>query len=160
MRLRVTSPPATGRPDLAEWTLQPLAWSATREAVAAAVARDARRGLYPRGCLDEQVYWTVVGADRDPREGLLSEDGALETGPGGVTVEPFLWADGRLVTWADVTSEASLADGDLPVPSVTWRAGPWRLVITAVGVGEPGQSSLLARYRLTNTGPVPAAATL
>jgi len=152
--------PGGALPALAEVQLQPLAWTATREAMLMDVAARGRRGLYPRGMSGEQSYWTVVGVDHDPLEGLLNEDGALESGPGGFSVEPFLWHDGRLLTWADVTSEATLADGNLPVPTVTWQAGTWRLSITATASGPAAASLLQASYQLTNTGGEPQTATL
>ncbi len=158
LRLRMLT--NRGTPPIVEVTLRPLAWSATREAFVTSIAGDARRGLYPRGFVPEQVYWTVVGVDRDPREGLLSEDGALEAGPGGFTLEPLLWTGGRLVTWADVTATASLAEGSLPLPRVTWTGEPWRLEVRVEPVGEPGASSLRATYALTNTGTQPDSTTL
>jgi hypothetical protein len=159
-QLRLRTLAAAGTPAIAEITLRPLAWSATREAFFTNLAHDARRGLYPRGFVPEQVYWTVVGADFDTREGLLSEDGALEAGPGGFSLEPFLWTGGRLVTWADVTTAASLAERSLPLPRVTWTSGPWRLEVRVDPVGEPGASSLRAIYALTNTGARADSATL
>ena len=160
LRLRLRRDVATAPPLLRELTIEPLAFAASREAFFAAVAADARRGVFPRGLRDEQVYWTVVGADRDPQEGLLSADGALEAGAGQFSVEPFLQVDGRLLTWADVTTEQTLADGCLPVPTVTWRHDDWELRITAFAVGEPGSSGLVARYRLANLAPRARSATL
>jgi hypothetical protein len=150
--------------------IQPLAWAATREAFFEAIARDVPPGCYPRGISGEQVYWTVVGVDGDAREGLLSEDGMLETGKGEFSIEPFLEIDGHLVTWADVQSEQSLEEGWMPIPSVAWReaghtskASAERrrtkdlysksgltLTITACGIDRPGASSILSRYRVEN----------
>ncbi len=80
----------------------------SRAAFFEAVAKDAPRGSFPRGIGGEQVYWTVVGADGDAREGLLSEDGMLETGKGSFSIEPFLYVNGSLITWADVQPVQSL----------------------------------------------------
>jgi hypothetical protein len=137
---------------LAEVAVMPLEWSASRAAFFEAVAKDAQRGSFPRGIGGEQVYWTVVGADGDAREGLLSEDGMLETGKGGFSIEPFLYLNGSIVTWADVQSVPSLEDGSLPIPSVAWSADDVELKITAFAVGDPGASSLIARYRILNQG--------
>ncbi|HSN88760.1 MAG TPA: coagulation factor 5/8 type domain-containing protein, partial [Thermoanaerobaculia bacterium] len=71
---------------------------------------------------------------------------------GGFSIEPFLQQDGRLVTWNDAKTPQSLADGYLPIPSVTWESGPLSLEITAFATGEPGDSVLRARYRLQNKG--------
>jgi hypothetical protein len=160
LRLRILASADQAGPVLAGLTIEPLAWSASREAFFGAIAQAAPRGLYPRGIRGEQPFWTIVGLDDDTREGLLGEDGALETGPGRFSVEPFLFVDGRLLTWADVVVSQSLEGADLPIPSVTWRSGPLRLTATVFAVGEPGASSLVARYRVANTGPTPATPTL
>jgi hypothetical protein len=116
---------------------------------AAALARAAPRGRYPRHLLGEQAYWAVAGGDGDERKALLGEDGALEVAAEGFSVEPFLWLDGRLAGWADAESRASLADGCLPIPSVEWSAAGLRLRITAFVTEE---RALVARYRVENAG--------
>lgn len=142
-------------PAISELTVQPLTWSATKEAFVMNLAKQARRGLYPRGFLGEPSAWTVVGQDFDTREGLISRDGALEAGPGRFSLEPFLWTDGKLVTWNDVESSPSLVDDYLPMPQVTWQKDNWRLTLTAAGAGDPEASTMLARYRVQNTGSRP-----
>lgn len=137
---------------LAEVAVQPLSFSTTRESFVEAIAKDAPRGTYPRSFCGEQTYWTVVGADADPRECLLGEDGAIEAGMRSFSIEPFLYDRGRLVTWNDVKTGHALQDGFLPIPTVTWTAGDLELAITATSVGEPSASSVLARYRITNHG--------
>jgi hypothetical protein len=138
-----------------EVEIEPLAWSATRARFFGEIARRAPRGHYPRGMLDEMVYWTVVGADGGP-EGLLSEDGALETGIGTFSVEPFLaLGDARsapdtLATWAEVVADQWLEEGRLPIPSVRWRWLGLELVVTALA-GEDG-TRLHARYVVRNPG--------
>ena len=49
-----------------------------------------------------------------------------------------------------MTTRHALADGDLPIPSVTWEAKEVSLETTALAAGLPGSSALLARYRLAN----------
>jgi hypothetical protein len=147
LRLRFLE--GTGRPAI---DVKPLDWATTPEAFFTAIAQDAPRGLYPRWLTNEQSYWTVVGVPRDPAEGMFNEDGMLESGKGGFSIEPFLQQDGRLITWNDVRTTQSLADGYLPIPSVTWESGPLSLEITAFATGEPGASALRARYRLQNKG--------
>jgi hypothetical protein len=142
---------------IGEVTVQPLGWSATKEAFVMNLAKEAPRGLYPRGMLGEPTAWTVVGQDFDTREGLISTDGALEAGPGGYTLEPFIWHHHHLVTWNDVKATQALVDGFLPVPQVEWTFGDgrkddWRLTVTAAGVGQPEQSTMAARYRIENRG--------
>lgn len=150
--LRVAIPATVG---LAEIRLQPLEYAATREAFFMNLARRAERGLYPRGFLDEPTAWTVVGVDGDTREGLLGADGALEAGPGGFTIEPFLESGDRLLTWNDAVKTTRLVDGDLPLPVVTWNVDPWNLEVQATGVGKPGSSSVMGSYIVRNTGQDP-----
>ncbi|HYU30788.1 MAG TPA: discoidin domain-containing protein [Thermoanaerobaculia bacterium] len=139
----------TGTPKI---DVKPLDWAATPEAFFTALAKDDPRGAYPRWLTGEQSYWTVVGVPRDTAEGLFNEDGMLESGKGGFSIEPFLAQDGRLVTWNDAKTTPSLADGYLPIPSVTWEKGDLSLRITAFATGEAGASVLRARYRLHNQG--------
>ncbi|MBA4378009.1 MAG: hypothetical protein C0395_05055 [Gemmatimonas sp.] len=142
-------------PELAGIAVMPLAWSRTREAFYAAVAAESPRGCYPRGISGEQVYWTVVGRDADPREVLFDEDGGLETGPYRGVVEPFLRTDGRLLTWADAETSHELVDGFLPMPSVRRRTGDLDLTVAAFVSEEPGLQGVVARYRVLNRGAVP-----
>ncbi|HCB14754.1 MAG TPA: discoidin domain-containing protein [Gammaproteobacteria bacterium] len=115
-----------------------------------AIARTAPRGWYPRYFQGEQSYWTVVGVSGDEKEALLSEDGALEVDKSSFTIEPFLFANGRLITWADVEPVQDLADGYLPIPTVRWELEHFWLAITAFAAGPSGKSALYARYRVQN----------
>jgi len=115
------------------------------------MARDAARGRYPRGLIGELAYWTIFGVDRDEgAKPLLSEDGAIET-PAGITIEPFVRVDGRLMTWADVTTIQSLEQNSLPLPSTTWRHPKFTLEIAPFGAGLAAAPIGYARYRLRNT---------
>jgi hypothetical protein len=141
--------------------LMPLEWGATPETFYRALAAGAPRGTYPRGITGEQSFWTVVGVDGDRREALLGEDGAVETGRAAFSVEPFLFHGGALTTWADATVDRWLEDGELPIPTVRWRAADsLQLTVTAFGAGAPGASSVVARYRVRNAGARPARGTL
>src|SRR4029079_16869559 len=94
---------ATDRPvAVGHLGIVPLEASVSPARYLSALARQARRGLFPRHLLDEQAYWALVGADGDDRKGLLSEDGALEIDAESFSLEPFLWADEQLIPWADV----------------------------------------------------------
>ncbi len=125
-------------------------------------ARDSPRGRWPRSLVGEQIYWTLVGVDGGSEKGLLSEDGALETGRGDYSVEPFLRAGGRLLGWADASRiEHSLEEGDLPIPSVRRiHADALALAVTAYAGGPAESSTMHARYRVENAGPASAAVTL
>ncbi|MBI2496616.1 MAG: hypothetical protein HYV75_01350, partial [Opitutae bacterium] len=117
------------------------------------VANDQPRGMYPRYLKPEQTYWTIVGSPGDASEGLLNTDGAIEIDQTRCLIEPFLFIDGKLVTWADVTTRQSLESGYLPIPSVEWKRGDLTLTITAVAAGAAGkESTLLANYRVANAG--------
>ncbi|MGD9765543.1 MAG: discoidin domain-containing protein [Candidatus Binatia bacterium] len=134
-----------------ELSVIPLELAASPNQFFESMARAAPAGTYPKYFSGQQSYWTILGADGDRKEAALNEEGMLEVARGAFSIEPFLWSDGSLITWHDVQTEQSLEDGYLPIPTVTWFAGPLSLAITAFVYGEPGQSILLARYRLDNT---------
>jgi len=123
-------------------------------AVLAELARAAPRGHVPRAFLGEQNYWSLVGVDGGgERSALLSEDGAIELGRGGFSVEPaVLLDDGRTLTWADVGIVHTLRDGYLPIPAVHWRHESIALDIEAAADGAANAPQLLVRYVLSNTG--------
>ena len=122
-------------------------------AVLASLGADAPRGDLPRAFLGEQNYWTLVGVDGGgERSGLISEDGALEVGRGGFSVEPSVQLDdGTRVSWASAILTHSLRDGYLPVPSVHWKHPAFTLDIEAAADGPRDAPDLLARYVLRNT---------
>jgi len=124
------------------------------------LAKDAPRGTYPRAFAGEQSYWTVLGVDGARIASLLNEDGVLEPLPGVGALEPFLVADGQLITWADAKITHSLRDGDLPMPAVHWLAKDLALDIEAFGHGAPEAAQALARYTVRNLGKTTRAVTL
>jgi hypothetical protein len=131
--------------------IKPLEWAATENEFFLSVAKEAPRGNYPRPFLSEQSYWTVIGVDRDSAEALINEEGMIEVGRGQFSIEPFLYADGKLLTWNDVKTTAASNPEALPIPQVTWSAKDLDLTITAFAAGAPDSSVLYARYRITNT---------
>lgn len=146
---------------LRELRVQPLEWADSPTTFLQAVAREAMPGSYPRYLSNTQVFWTVLGASGDGKRGLLNEDGALEIGQGRFSVEPFVHAGGRLLTWNDARKTQRLERGDLPIPSVQWNSDDGlSLTVTAFAAGPAGSSSILARYRLSNRENRPARATL
>jgi len=120
-------------------------WAPTLNDFYSIVARDAKRGEYPRYLIGEQPYWTVIGADGADNEALIGEDGNVEPFKSGDSIEPFLIVDGKRLTWADVAITQSLAEGDLPIPSVTWRRGEVSMTMTAA---VSSSSMLQLRYRV------------
>lgn len=154
-----------GKVDFADLTMRALPveenppLSPTPNEMLRSAAQKAPRGTYPRGFL-EQSYWTIVGVDGSGAPALMSEDGALEPRRGAWSIEPFLIVDGRILTWADVTSTQTLADGYLPMPEVVWQAGRIELAVDAFARGTRASSQLVARYRVRNPGDAPTDVTL
>jgi len=140
---------------LREIRVEPLEWSASRNAFFTAIASDAPRGTYPRYFSGERADWTVVGVDGAVEEALLGVDGAVEAGSGAFSVEPFVAVDGHFLTWSNVVAIPSLEQDRLPIPSVEWRNGAFSLSVTAFPVGSDSGSNVAVRYRLRNLGPNP-----
>lgn len=164
VRLVLGDPPAGGFA-IRDVGVQPLAWSGTMNAFDFAMARHAPRGSYPRAFTDSvQTYWTVIGAPAAEREALVGEDGAVEVAKGGFSLEPFLYGNDSLITWADAHATQSLADGDLPIPSVRWSftgaAAPTSLTTTAWVSGPGDSATLFVRYRVSNSARIARRITL
>ncbi len=130
--------------------IQPYDFSRSLNDFLAAIAKRARPGLYPKYFLGHQTYWTPVGTGEDVTQALFNEEGMVEVDKGSFSIEPFLFADGRLISWADAGITQRLERGDLPLPSSDWRAGDLRLCTTAFATGACGASSLFIRYRIAN----------
>ena len=145
---------------LREITVQPLAWSSSRNDFLKAVSGDALPGSYPRFFTNRQSYWAVVGVNGDTHEGLLDTQGRLETGKAQFSIEPFIKTGDRFITWANVSTRAVDAEEYLPIPSVVWSANPLELTITSYAAGSPGSSVLFGRYELRNISSTPQKATL
>jgi hypothetical protein len=132
--------------------VRPFAFSRSLADFFCAVAADERRGLHPRWLHREQSYWTPVGVAGGTAAAILNEEGVLEPDRGSFSLEPFLWVDGALVTWADAAISVSLAQDALPIPSSTWRHGALVLTTTAFAVADPEGPAAHARYRIVNEG--------
>ncbi len=148
--IRLTMPDPGRDVGIAELYVRDLEFGASPNAFIRSLAKQGKRGCYPRPYLDEQIYWTIVGVDGDSEEGMLSEDGALEVRKGSYSIEPFVKTRAGWLTWADVTIGHSLADGYLPIPSVEWQHRSIELTTTAYASGEVGKAMLHAVYRLRN----------
>ena len=149
--LRVALHRGTARPRVA--LRSATEWPSLNAAIAS-LGAEAPRGDLPRAFVGEQNYWTLIGVDGGgPRSGLLSEDGALEVGRGGYSVEPSVQLDdGTRVSWAGAALTHRLRDGYLPVAGVRWAHAAFTLDIEAVADGPREAPELLARYVLRNTG--------
>jgi hypothetical protein len=160
LRLRVTRSSRGQGVALRDVAVQPAEWSQTPNAFFANLAKAAPRGAYPRYLTGEQSYWTVVGVSGDTRESTVNADGMVETGIGMPSIEPFLYTDGRLLSWADVRATQSLEKGYLPIPSVAWKAQPLELTVTAFPGGAREASTVYVRYQVENRSAEPREATL
>lgn len=120
-----------------------------------ALAHEAPAGHFPRGFSGQQNYWTLVGVDGASESALMSEDGAVELRRAGPSIEPFVYThEGKLISWANVSTKHRLQDGYLPIPSVIWQHADFSLEITAAALGNAARAQTLVQYRLTNTAPV------
>jgi F5/8 type C domain-containing protein len=135
--------------------LRPFEFSRTIQTFFRGVAADAARGDYPRYLVGEQSYWTPVGVPDGETCALINEEGMVEVDRGTFSIEPFLYAHERLLTWADVAVTLELEDGALPIPSVSWRSDGATLRTTAFALRCAGRPLLFIRYRVENTGPAP-----
>jgi len=115
------------------------------------VAREAPPGSYPRYFCGQQSYWTPVGLPDGQTCALLNEDGMVEVDKGAFSIEPFVFVDGALVTWADVEITQELERGVLPIPSAVWRADSFVLRTTAYVTRSPRGPVLYIRYTIQNT---------
>jgi len=149
--------------------LTPLPPASTSEPAAAVTpnalfqqqARQAPRGIFPRGFSGEQSYWTLVGVDGGAKHSaLISEDGAVEVRKGGWSIEPMLIDGHQLIDWATVKTTQSLLDGYLPMPTVHSQSGDLGLDTSVFASGTPTHSDLLLQYRLRNDGAQPRSLTL
>jgi hypothetical protein len=114
------------------------------------IAKDGPEGFYPKYFASRQTYWTPVGTGSGGTQALFNEEGMVEVDKGSFSIEPFLYADGRLITWADARRTQTLAQGYLPIPSSEWEVDDSRLTITAFAAEQKGQSLLFIRYRVEN----------
>ncbi|HJU89502.1 MAG TPA: hypothetical protein VJ672_08925, partial [Gemmatimonadaceae bacterium] len=118
----------------------------TKNSFLMAVARDAPHGSYPKYMDSVQSYWTVVGNNGGLREALINEEGMIEVSKGGFSIEPFLYTNGKLLTWADGSHGQSLERDYLPIPTVERRHENLALAITAFD----DNGRLYVRYRVSN----------
>ncbi|MDP9203142.1 MAG: discoidin domain-containing protein, partial [Gemmatimonadota bacterium] len=151
LRIILKSPESNSGYGIRDIAVKPLDWAASENDFFLGLAREAPRGSYPRPFLSEQSYWTVIGVDRDSAEALINEEGMIEVGRGQFSIEPFLFTDGRLVTWSDATTSVTPNREALPLPQVAWSTKDLDLTISAFAAGPSDSSVLYARYRITNS---------
>jgi hypothetical protein len=149
LRLRLKGGPGPAYA-LNELEVKDLAFGANANSFISALANESPRGTFPRG-YSEQPYWTLVGVDGGANSGLMGEDGAVEIGKGGPSVEPFVMDGYHVTSWADARVVQSLKAGYLPIPRVRWDQQDWWLETTSFAHGDAAAAQLVTRYTLTNT---------
>jgi len=117
----------------------------------AEIAKDKPRGHFPKYNYNEQSYWTITGVSGDEKEALINEEGMVEVNKRNFSIEPFLFNDGKLITWNDVECEQKLEEEYLPVPIVNWRNEKLNLTTKIFASGNAGSSVLYFTYKLKNT---------
>jgi hypothetical protein len=115
------------------------------------------RGWHPRWLHREQSLWTPIGTSHGTHCALMNDDGMIEVGQGSFSIEPMLFIDGRLFTWADVDSRQELLRDWMPVPSTIWETREWRLRIQAEATVS---GAVRLRYRFESLADRPSTARL
>lgn len=114
------------------------------------ISKDYPRGYFPRYLSEEKSYWTTIGVNSDVKEALINEEGMVEVDKSNFSLEPFLFVDGKLISWSDQQSVQSLESNYLPIPKVKWL-GNIQLEVKAFANGEANKSSVLyLAYTLRN----------
>lgn len=114
------------------------------------IAKDFPRGYFPRYFNEEKSYWTITGVNSDVKEALINEEGMVEVDKSNFSLEPFLFVDGKLITWNDQQTIQSLENNYLPIPKIKWL-GNIQLEIKTFASGEANKSSVLyLQYTLKN----------
>jgi hypothetical protein len=133
--------------------VRPTSSRAPSKPTGSAVAAEAPRGAYPRYLYDEQTYWTPIGVPDGETCALLNEEGMVEVDRGTFSIEPFLFTEGKFVSWADVAVSQELEQGCLPIPSSVWHTDELGLRTTAFATRCAGRPTLFVRYRVESTTP-------
>lgn len=121
------------------------------------LAEQSPRGRFPRWLYREQSYWTPVDLPDGTVPALFNEEGMVEVRRAGWSVEPFLFVDGTLLTWADAAVCPGLLESPLPIPQSVWTLGDLRLTATAWASGSPDRAWLHLCYRVEDRGREPRA---
>ncbi len=156
IRIVMTRPHSTEGYLITRVEIKPLEFASSKNDFWLSIAPDFAPGHLPGYLRGRATYWTTVGVSGAANECLLSEEGVLEMGRHGPSLEPFIWSASQctLLTWHDGEHSQSLTGGYLPLPVVTRRhaqAG-LQLTIEAFAAGQPARSTAYARYRVVNCG--------
>ncbi len=155
LRLAFDGPAAIRRMEV-----QPFDFSRSLVDFFHAVAERSPRGRHPRWLLREQSYWTCAGVPDGQTCALINEEGLVEPDKGTFSLEPFLHANGKLLTWADAKRSVRMEEDGLAIPSAKWKLPGLALETTAFATGHGSDAVLFVRYRVSNTGNRPRKAKL
>ncbi len=136
---------------IADLAVQPFEFSRSIHAFFGSVARSEPRGHFPRWLAGEQSYWTPIGLADGDTCAIMNEEGMVEVDRGTFSIEPFVYAGGQLVTWADAEVRQALEDDWIPIPSSVWRTDGLTLTTTAFAARRHDLAILYLRYRLATT---------
>ena len=131
--------------------VQPFDFSRSLIDFAHAVAARSPRGRFPRYLYREQSYWTCAGIPDGQTCALINEEGLVEPDKGTFSLEPFLHADGKLITWADAKRSVRLEADGLAIPTAQWKLPGLALETTAFATGHGADATLIVRYRVHNS---------
>ncbi len=128
--------------------IKPFDFSRSFNVFFESIATEQPAGFHPKYLRGRASYWTPVGTDQGETQALFNEEGMIEVDKGSFSIEPFLFAGGRLLTWADAEIAQGLEQGYLPLPWSEWRADGLVLRTAAFAVSP----FLYIRYRVENAG--------
>ena len=128
--------------------LQPDAFSTTTNEFIHAVAKDFPRGWFPRYWHREQSYWTPIGSPQGRKRALINEEGLVEVDEAGFSLEPFLWKDGKLITWADGEIHITFPPNGEPLPEVIWEVDDIKLKISPWVEAKSQELTLYVSYHI------------
>ncbi|MBU6455434.1 MAG: discoidin domain-containing protein [Cyanobacteria bacterium REEB67] len=160
LRLVLKKPARAGRGyHLKAVILKPIGFAATTSQFFANIGQESGNpaGYLPRYFGGEQSFWTVVGVSGGREKAIINEEGMIEPSLQAPSLEPFIYSDGRLLTWADGTHHQCLVEESLPMPIVRriHEEQGLELRIEALAQGPadaPDQATLYARYTVKNSG--------
>lgn len=142
----------TGSAAVRHIEVQPFDFSRSLVDFFHAVAERSPRGHHPRWLMRQQSYWTCAGVPDGQTCALINEEGLVEPDTGTFSLEPFLHAGGKLVTWTDAKRSVRMERDGVAIPSAMWKLPGLSLETTAFATGHGAHAVLFVRYRLTNTG--------
>ncbi len=131
--------------------IKPPTFARSLDSFFESIAAESLPGTYPKTLYGRQSYWTLVGTPTPTERALINAEGMVEIGDGACSIEPFIYTNEKLVTWADVALEQQLAEDYLPLPAVLWRTAEFTLTTAVCVLPQAAACDLLyVRYTLEN----------